>query len=108
MKINEVAANRETRYLRGLLHELRRSGEAEWVEYKVNNDEPMLIGQYLSALANAAALAGKTRGYLVWGVNDKCALVGTKFSPRAPDQAGQRTAWRPQERGYVPHWARSG
>ena len=77
-----MAANRDTRYLRGLLQELRRSGEAEWVEFKVDNDRPALIGEYVSALANAAALAGKTRGYLVWGVDDTRALVGTKFSPR--------------------------
>ncbi len=49
----------------------------------MDNDKPALIGEYISALANAAALAGKAHGYAVWGVEDEThALVGTRFSPR--------------------------
>ena len=77
-----MAARRDTEYLRGLLRELRLSHEAEWVEFKVNNEKPALIGEYISAMANSAALVGKARGYVVWGVEDETrALVGTRFSP---------------------------
>jgi predicted HTH transcriptional regulator len=56
--------------------------ETEWVEFKENNSNPEAIGEYVSALANSAALAGRSRGYLVWGVRDSDhALVGTTFRP---------------------------
>jgi ATP-dependent DNA helicase RecG len=56
--------------------------ETEWVEFKENNAKPEEIGEYLSAMANSAALAGKSRGYLVWGVRDADhALVGTTVAP---------------------------
>jgi ATP-dependent DNA helicase RecG len=64
--------------------------ETEWVEFKENNEDPEEIGEYLSALANAAALQGKPQSYLVWGVNDVThALVGTSFRPRAKRVKGQ-------------------
>ncbi len=70
--------------LAALLHELASMpGETEWVEFKVNNWAPEDIGEYLSAIANSAALHGKNKGYIVWGVADKThALVGTTFKPR--------------------------
>ncbi|MCA9520118.1 MAG: putative DNA binding domain-containing protein, partial [Myxococcales bacterium] len=41
------------------------------------------IGEYVSALANAAALVGKAYAYLVWGVRDADhVVVGTSFDPR--------------------------
>ena len=77
-----MAARRDTEHLRGLLRELRRSHEAEWVEFKVNNKKPAPIGECISAMANSAALVGKAHGYVVWGVEDETrALVGTRFSP---------------------------
>lgn len=39
--------------------------ECEWVEFKENNAEPDKIGEYISALANAAVLADRSRAYLV-------------------------------------------
>lgn len=85
-----TAANRDTQYLRGLLRELLASGEAEWVEFKVDNDKPALIGEYISALANTAALVGKTHGYVVWGVQDETLdLVGTRFSPRTAKKGNE-------------------
>ncbi|MCA9682666.1 MAG: putative DNA binding domain-containing protein, partial [Myxococcales bacterium] len=58
--------------------------ETEWVEFKQNNDEHQQIGEYIAALANAAALAGKAKAYLLWGVRDEDhAIVGTRFVPRA-------------------------
>lgn len=59
------------------------STETEWVEFKENNTEPDQIGEYISALANSAALKGKTCGYLIWGVRDgDHTITGTTFEPR--------------------------
>ncbi len=58
--------------------------EQATVEFKSNLDKPEEIGQYLSALANAAALEGHERGWLVWGVEDGShAVKGTLFDPFA-------------------------
>ncbi len=62
--------------------------ETEWAEFKHNNDEPQMIGEYLSAISNAAALLGQPFGYIVWGVEDGTHnVVGTTFKPRR--QKGQ-------------------
>lgn len=78
-----MTTNRPAEYLVSLVRELcKLPHETEWVEFKENNDEPQEIGEYLSALANSAALAGKAFAYLVWGVRDADhAVVGTRFSP---------------------------
>lgn len=56
--------------------------EAEWLEFKVNNDKPDLIGEYISAIANSATLCDRRCGYLVFGVaDDSHELVGTEFNP---------------------------
>jgi ATP-dependent DNA helicase RecG len=72
-------------YLAGLLRELcQLPKETEWVEFKVNHAEPEAIGEYISALSNAAALVGKASAYLVWGIrDDDHTIVGTKFEPSA-------------------------
>jgi predicted HTH transcriptional regulator len=57
--------------------------ETEWVEWKENNHQPDEIGEYLSALSNAAALNEKEAGYLVWGLRSADReIVGTTFRPR--------------------------
>ena len=57
--------------------------EANWFEFKVNWYEPNGIGEYISSLANAAAMGGRECGYLVWGVdNDSHEIVGTSFNYR--------------------------
>ena len=57
--------------------------ETEWVEFKGNMANPQDIGEYLSALANSAAYAGKAFAYLVWGIEDVGhAIVGTTFCPQ--------------------------
>ncbi len=57
--------------------------EAEWVEFKHNNDTPDEIGAYISALSNSAALHGREAGYLVWGIEDGTHdVVGTTARPR--------------------------
>ncbi|MDP1861394.1 MAG: putative DNA binding domain-containing protein [Gemmatimonadaceae bacterium] len=56
--------------------------ETEWFEFKHNHCEPQALGEYLSALANAASLAGQARGYLVFGIDDAThAVVGTRVDP---------------------------
>jgi ATP-dependent DNA helicase RecG len=42
----------------------------------LNSDE---IGEYISALSNAANLHSESKGYLVWGVEDETHRVGTTF-----------------------------
>lgn len=57
--------------------------ETEWLEFKENNAEPSMVGEYVSALSNSAAMAGQVYGYLLWGVRDNDhAIVGTTFKPR--------------------------
>jgi len=63
-------------------HLLSLPKETEWVEFKHNNSDPEEIGEYLSALSNAAALHGQSFGYLVWGIEDASHnIVGTSFNP---------------------------
>ena len=79
-----MTAIRSPDYFIGVVQELRKlPKEIEWVEFKENKAyPPEMIGEYLSALSNGAALAGKVYGYLVWGVEDETrAVVGTTFDP---------------------------
>src|SRR6185436_2221294 len=78
-----VNATRSPDYLAGVVRELcKLAAETEWVELKRNNDNRREIGEYLSALSNAAALADKAFAYLVWGVDDCThAIVGTSVTP---------------------------
>lgn len=56
--------------------------ETTWLEFKHDNSNPETIGEYVSALSNAATLADRSCGYLIWGIEDGTrAVVGTKFSP---------------------------
>ena len=49
--------DRSADYLTSLVRELcAQPRETEWVEFKENDAEPQAIGEYVSALANAAAL----------------------------------------------------
>lgn len=73
----------QSKKLKELVHELiKLPAETEWVEFKENNEKPDNIGEYISALSNAAALANKAKGYLVWGVTDDThEIKGTNFTP---------------------------
>lgn len=69
---------------------LATSDEHEWVEFKHNNDEAHAIGEYLSALANAAALDGEPFGYHVWGIeNASRKVLGTTFKPASAKVGAQ-------------------
>jgi predicted HTH transcriptional regulator len=78
-----MTVDRSLEYLQSLLKELcALPQEAEWVEFKHNNDDVPQIGEYISALANSAALLGKQSAYLVWGIkNDTHDVIGTAFTP---------------------------
>lgn len=54
--------------------------EEEWFEFKENWFEPATLGEYISALSNAAAMSGRKEAYFVWGVRDADhTVVGTGF-----------------------------
>lgn len=78
-----MSVERPIKDLLGILADLRKlPRETEWAEFKHNNDDPNEIGEYISALANAAALAGKVSAWLVWGVKDQThEIIGTTFNP---------------------------
>jgi predicted HTH transcriptional regulator len=67
--------------LHRILSDLRSlPAETEWLEFKSNNAQE--IGEYISALSNAACIHNEEFGYLVFGVDDKThRIIGTKFSP---------------------------
>ena len=61
-----MTMDRPADYLVSLVRELcSLTGETEWVEFKVNRRKPEEVGEYISALANSAALAGKAFAYLI-------------------------------------------
>lgn len=78
-------------FLEDLVRELvKLPREMEWVEFKRGNDDPQEIGEYISALANAAALAGKSKGFLLWGIhNEDRAIVGTTVDPKAAKKGNE-------------------
>jgi len=54
--------------------------EEEWFEFKENWFKPVDLGEYISALSNAAAMFGHKSAYIVWGVRDTDhEVVGTEF-----------------------------
>ena len=86
-----MAVDRQTEYMISIVHELcKLPRETEWIEFKHNNANSEEIGEYISALANAAALLGKVNAYLVWGVdNNSHEIVGTTFTPGTTKIGGE-------------------
>lgn len=80
-----MTSERPADYLVSLVRELcKLPKETGWLEFKLNDAEPEEIGEYISALSNSAALAGKAFAYLVWGVaDDNHEIVGTTFKPHS-------------------------
>ena len=78
-----MTTDRSHEYLVGLVRELcNLPHETEWVEFKVNHCKPQTVGEYVSALSNAAALHDKVHAYILWGIeNITHTIVGTDFSP---------------------------
>ena len=67
-----------------LINDLRSlPKETEWVEFKVNNYQPKLIGECISALSNSACLSDRPKAYLVFGIRDETHKIkGTTFNPK--------------------------
>jgi len=63
--------------------------EIEWFEFKENLNNSDDIGEYISALSNAATLHDKNQAYLIWGVNDAHEIVGTSFDFSADKIGGE-------------------
>ncbi len=78
-------------YYISLIERLRRlPAETEWLEYKSNNTDPQMIGEYISAISNSAALERKEKGYLLWGIDDTThEISGTDFCPGAAKKGNQ-------------------
>ncbi len=78
--------------------------ECEWVEYKCNVQNPDDIGEYVSALSNSAALHGKKKGYVVWGIEDQTLAVrGTTFEPYKKKAKGNEPLINWLTRWTAPH-----
>lgn len=59
-----------------------RTSETDWIEFKVSNDNPEMIGKLCSALSNAARISDQECAYVVWGIeNSNHDVVGTTFEP---------------------------
>ncbi|MBS5889152.1 MAG: putative DNA binding domain-containing protein [Clostridium sp.] len=55
--------------------------EYEWLDFKENWFSKDEIGEYISAIANGAALSGRECGYVVWGIRDSDKeVVGTSVN----------------------------
>ncbi|MCI6113870.1 MAG: ATP-binding protein [Spirochaetales bacterium] len=60
---------------------LQYDSEEEWFEYKENWFDAHGIGEYISALSNAAAIRGLEYAYMIWGIEDKTKkIVGTSIN----------------------------
>lgn len=78
-----MSIERPDDYFLNILNEVRKlPAETELVEFKHNNTDPNEIGEYISALANSAALLGKVTAWMIWGVDDHSHdILGTDFNP---------------------------
>ena len=68
--------------------------ETPWLEFKVNNFKPDMIGEDISALANSAVLYERSCSYMIWGIDDTThAIIGTTEdlqSVKVGDKEGAR------------------
>lgn len=74
-----------------LVDELRaQPDETPWLEFKLNNYDPDVIGRRCSALSNSARIEGRDCAYMLWGIADGThEVVGTTFRPDAEKVGGQ-------------------
>jgi len=86
-----MSIDRSEEYIVSLVKELlKQPKESEWLEFKHNNKDPQMIGEYISALSNSAALHRKTNAYMILGVDDTThKLLGTSFSPSQTKVGGE-------------------
>lgn len=71
--------------INSIIEEARKHAyELPWIEFKHNNHNPQEIGEYISALANTAALFNQEHAYMIWGIDDATHdVLGTTFNPQA-------------------------
>nr|WP_298573035.1 ATP-binding protein [uncultured Mogibacterium sp.] len=68
---------------------IKLDAEYPCVEFKQNNSDPQMIGEYISALSNTAAIEDKSKAYVLWGIdNDTHEIVGTEFNYRTKKGEG--------------------
>jgi ATP-dependent DNA helicase RecG len=76
--------------LSSVLGSLLAHEEAEWIEFKHNKCNPAEIGEWISAVSNAARLHQRETGYIIWGIEDGSrSILGTTFQPRQTKIKGQ-------------------
>jgi ATP-dependent DNA helicase RecG len=76
--------------LNKLLKELLQIPECEWIEYKKDNSNFEMIGEYLSALSNSACYKKKSHGFLIYGIDDDTReVIGTSFNPLTAKKGGE-------------------
>lgn len=68
---NKVGDKTMNKYLEIIKNLISHKTEEEWFEFKENWYKAYGIGEYISALSNAAAICRQEYGYLVWGVNNE-------------------------------------
>ena len=68
--------------IENIIAELRAMPEEkEWFEFKENWFQPEALGEYVSALSNAAAVHHKKYAYFIWGIDDVThEITGTTFN----------------------------
>lgn len=55
---------------------MKKSG----LEFKENWFKPNELGEYISAMSNAAAIHGRDNAFFIWGIDDENhEIVGTNF-----------------------------
>lgn len=86
-----MSIDRNEEYLVSLVNELRKQpNETEWLEFKHNNFDNEMIGEYISALSNSATLNGKANAYMIWGIDDSThEILGTDFNPFQSTKGGE-------------------
>lgn len=73
-----------------LVKSLIAEKEGPCLEFKVNNQDPDMIGKDISALSNSALLEGMEGSFMIWGVDDKThSIVGTDFYPYLAKKGGE-------------------
>ena len=79
---NKVGNKVKTMDVKTIVPELcEYTDEQEWFEFKVNWFEPQALGEYVSAMSNAAAYHRRKYAFFVWGVNnDTHEIEGTDFN----------------------------
>ncbi len=101
--------------LKKLIDALREEPhETEWLEFKENNSQPQLIGEYLSALSNSACLCWENKCFMTnsslrerFGIKESNYPMASKVIKQTID-AGLIKAADPANKStkkkYIPHW----